>query len=240
MMQNKIKIGVTFTGTAEKHSNYVNWLKGNEAIEIITLSPEINDPEYIQNLHGIVLSGGVDIHPKFYNNTLTDYPNKPNHFDEIRDEFERAIFNLSQQKSIPLLGICRGMQLVNCLQGGILTQDNGIVANAIHQFETNDKVHGINITPNTLLKEILGVDRSIANSAHHQSIKKLGEGLVINCLADNGIIEGIEWQEKKNKPFFLAIQWHPERMHHFNLQTAPAAKNIRDHFIKEIKKTIKI
>lgn len=239
MMQDPIKIGVTFTGTDEKHSNYVNWLKGNDSVEIITMSPEVTDLENIKNLDGIVLSGGVDMHPKFYKNRETDYPNKPMLFDEIRDEFELEIFRLSQSNSIPLLGICRGMQLINCALGGTLLQDNGTIANAIHRFENKDKAHGINILPGTLLYEITGVERSITNSAHHQSINKLGEGLVVNCLADDGIIEGIEWLVKENKSFFLAVQWHPERMYHFNLQTSPVTKNIRDQFIKEIKKSNK-
>ena len=240
MMQDLIKIGVTFTGTDEKHSNYVNWLKGSDAVEIITLSPEVTDLKNIKNLDGIVLSGGVDMHPKFYKNNITDYPNKPGLFDEIRDEFELEIFRLSQLNSIPLLGVCRGMQLINCALGGTLLQDNGTIANAIHRFENKDKAHGINIFTGTLLNEITEIERSITNSAHHQSINKLGEGLTVNCLADDGIIEGIEWAIKENKSFFLAVQWHPERMYHFNLQTSPVSKNIRDHFINEIKKAIKI
>lgn len=240
MMQNLIKIGVTFTGTKEKHSNYINWIKGNDNIEIITLSPDVTDLESITKLDGIILSGGLDVHPEFYNNPVTDYPFKPDFFDKKRDEFELNIYRLIQQNKIPLLGVCRGMQLVNCALGGTLTQDNGPTANAIHRFEVKDKAHGINILPDTLLKDILGVERSVTNSAHHQSINKLGEGLAINCFSDDGIIEGIEWEEKENKSFFLAVQWHPERMYHFNLQASPVSKNIRDHFINEVKKSIKI
>ena len=236
MKEDLIKIGVTFTGTDKKHSNYVNWLKGYDNIEIITLSYEVTELESIKDLDGIVLSGGVDMHPKFYNNRATDYPNNPINFEEKRDEFELEVFKISQQKAIPLLGVCRGMQLVNCALGGTLNQDNGVVANAIHRFENNDKAHGINILSGTLLQEIVGVNRSITNSAHHQSINKLGDGLAINCMADDEIIEGIEWQQKEGKSFFLAVQWHPERMYKFNLQASPVTKNIRNHFINAIKK----
>lgn len=237
-MQPAIKIGVTYTGSDEKHSNYVNWLKGNDPIEIITLSPLHTELDAIKEFDGIVLSGGVDMHPKFYRNSNTSYPNAPQHFHEKRDEFEIAVFNKTQHHQLPLLAVCRGMQLVNCVLGGTLTQDIGAKGNAVHRFEEHDKAHGINIVKGTLLSEITAVDRTITNSAHHQCIDLLGEGLTINCGSDDGIIEGVEWTEKENKSFFLAIQWHPERMYKFHLSELPSAKNIRDRFMKEIKKSI--
>ncbi|MEJ7587581.1 MAG: gamma-glutamyl-gamma-aminobutyrate hydrolase family protein, partial [Ferruginibacter sp.] len=116
-MQTPIKIGVTHTGTDEKHSNYVNWLKGEDPIEIIALSPRETDLETIPAFDGIVLSGGIDMHPKYYGSSITDYPNAPEIFHENRDEFEVAVFEITRKKSLPLLGVCRGMQLVNCLLG---------------------------------------------------------------------------------------------------------------------------
>ncbi|CAN5133618.1 hypothetical protein BH11BAC5_BH11BAC5_23360 [soil metagenome] len=236
MAQPAIKIGVTYTGSDEKHSNYVNWLKGNDPIEIITLQPQHTDINSIADFDAIVLSGGVDMHPRFYNNPNIIYPNAPLHFHEKRDEFEIAVFHKSQQHRLPLLGVCRGMQLINCIQGGTLKQDIGTISNAIHRFEEHDKAHAINIVKGTLLSEITGVTRTMTNSAHHQCIDLLGEGLTINCGSDDGIIEGVEWTEKENKSFFLAIQWHPERMYKFHLSELPSAKNIRDRFLKEIKK----
>ncbi len=239
MIQREIKIGVTYTGTDEKHSNYVRWLKGNEPIEIITLSPLHTDLESIKDFDGIVLSGGVDTHPKFYNSNITNYPNAPLHFHEKRDEFEIQVYEISQQKNIPLLAICRGMQLVNCILGGTLNQDIGSTANAIHRFVEHDKAHGINIKPDSLLHDITGVARTMANSAHHQSVDIVGKGVFVNSYSDDGIVEGIEWIDKEDKSFFLGIQWHPERMYKFHLEDLPVAKNIRDRYIKEITKSIK-
>lgn len=236
-MQTVIKIGVTFTGSDEKQSNYVKWLKANERVEIFHLSPLNTDLESINKFDGIVLSGGIDMHPKYYQNKEVNYPNAPRHFNEKRDQFEMAVFEKSQQNNIPLLGVCRGMQLVNCIMGGNLIQDIGPVANAIHRSGEHDKAHGINITPGSLLNEIMGVARTVANSAHHQSIDTIGNGLNINCVSDDGIIEGLEWTHTENKPFFLGIQWHPERMYKLHLGESPVAKNIRDRFIKEIKKS---
>jgi len=238
MIQTVIKIGVTYTGTDEKHSNYVNWLKEKEHIEIITLSPGNTDLGSIINFDGIVLSGGIDMHPKYYHSSAVDYMNAPKNFNEKRDEFEMAVFESSQQNNIPLLGVCRGMQLVNCLLGGTLIQDIGTVANAIHRYEHNDKAHAINIIPGTLLNEITGVYRTVTNSAHHQAIDTIGRGLAINCTSDDGIIEGVEWADKENKSYFLGIQWHPERMYKLHLGKSPATKNVRDRFIREIKNSI--
>jgi putative glutamine amidotransferase len=237
-MHTVIKIGVTYTGTDEKHNNYVNWLKGSDRVEIITLNPAYIDLESIENYDGIVLSGGIDMHPKYYHSGKTDYPNAPDHFNENRDQFEVAVFEISQQNNIPVLGVCRGMQLVNCVMGGTLTQDIGPVANAIHKYEHNDKAHGINIIPGSLLNEITGVERSVTNSAHHQSIKITGEGLQVNCMSDDGIIEGVEWAGKEERSFFLGVQWHPERMYKLHLGQSPVTKNIRDRFINEIKKSM--
>ncbi len=229
-----IKIGITYTGTDEKQLNYINWLGLTEDITIITLSDENSTPETIKLLDGIVLTGGVDVHPQNYNNDVTDYPNAPEKFNEIRDTFERELFEISQLHKIPLLAICRGMQLVNCILGGSLVQDIGIVSSAVHQFNKQDKAHGINIIAGTLLHAITGVARTIVNSAHHQAIDVLGKDLQINTVADDGIIEGIERINKEGHSFLLGIQWHPERMYKFNLSDAPAAKNIRAAFIAAI------
>jgi putative glutamine amidotransferase len=238
MIETVIKIGVTFTGTDEKHNNYVNWLQSNDLVEITRLSVFDTNLYKVNNLDGIILSGGLDIHPKIYNSDITSYPNCPLGFDERRDEFEMAVYEMSQKKGIPVLCICRGMQLVNCILGGTLTQDIGPVANAIHQFEHNDKAHGVKIIPGTFLHEITEIERTVVNSAHHQAIDKLGKGLAVNCIADDGIIEGIEWDNGEDKPFFLGVQWHPERMFKFHLAESAVSKNIRDRFINEIKKSI--
>ena len=238
MIETVIKIGLTYTGTDVKQNNYVNWLKEHNLVEITTLSVHENNLYKVSGLDGIVLSGGLDMHPKYYNSDDTDYPNKPFEFDEQRDAFEIAVFEASQLKKIPVLAVCRGMQLVNCILGGTLHQDVGEVGNAIHQFDVNDKAHGINIVPGTILNAIGEIERSVTNSAHHQSINRLGKGLAVNCIADDGIIEGIEWDEQGDRAFLLGVQWHPERMFKLNLGDSPMSKNIREHFITAIQQSI--
>ena len=232
-----MKIGLTYTGFEEKHNNYLQWLKGNDDIELVTLSKDNSNDGIIKNLDGMVMSGGVDIHPKYYNGN-TGYANAPEQYDEKRDVYEMAVFTISQQNNIPLLGVCRGMQLVNCILGGTLIQDIGSDANKIHRFQQNDKAHGVNIEAGTLLNEIAQLERGVVNSAHHQALNVVGNGLQINSISDDGITEGLEWADKSNKSFLLCIQWHPERMYKLGLQNSTLSKNIRDRFIEEIKKSI--
>ncbi len=236
-MQSKIKIALTYTGTEEKHNNYVNWLKGNEDIEIIKLSAEENNLRMIEEVDAVVLSGGLDAHPKNYGSNTTNYPNAPETFNEKRDAFETKVFQLSQQQKLPVLGVCRGMQLVNCILGGNMIQDIGQEANHIHRNDGNDKKHDIIIVPNTLLSEITNVHQDMANSAHHQSIHNIGSGLLVNAISQDGIAEGIEWADKTNKPFLLCVQWHPERMYKLDMPLSPLSKNIRDYFIAAVRES---
>lgn len=237
-----MKIGLTYTDSEEKHQNYIRWLTGNDDIRIVKLSP--GNSMDMKSYDGLVLSGGTDIHPIYYKSKKIVYPNAPSAFDKKRDEYEAALFQSAQQNNIPVLGICRGLQLINCLFGGILKQDLGNALNSIHkaQVENNiqkDKAHGISIDKDTLLSDVCGFQRLVVNSAHHQAIKEIGNGLKINCYADDGTIEGIELSHPSGKPFLLAVQWHPERMFKFDMANSPVSKAIRDHFVMAIKKSMK-
>ena len=229
-----MKIALTYTGNPAKQQYYVDWLKANEDIDIVNLSADDNNLDEINNCDALVLSGGIDIHPKFYGGNA-NYAGAPEKFNEKRDEFEINAFQSAQQNNIPVLGICRGMQLINVIHKGTLIQDLGDESlNQIHKGNP-DKYHPVSIGEETLLHDITGETKGEINSAHHQAIDKAGEGLLINCKAPDGTIEGIEWKEKTRKPFMLAIQWHPERM--FQLPDAPLSKTLRKQFIEEIKKS---
>lgn len=235
-----MKIGLTYTGTEEKHANYINWLKAgtDHPVEVITLSAENDNLHQLEQCDALVLSGGIDIEPELYGKGK-NYAHAPEHFNKKRDAFETALFNLAQQKNLPVLGVCRGMQLVNCILGGTMQQDLGSSKNKIHRSENLvDKAHGASVVPASLLHEVIKEDRVVVNSAHHQAVKRIGKKLQANCYADDGTVEGLEWKTKKNKPFLLCIQWHPERMYKFQLQDAPVSKMIRERFIEEIKKSL--
>lgn len=239
-MDAKIKIGISNADSEAKYLNYARWIKGDdENIEIIKLSAIENNAERVAEIDALVLTGGIDTHPKFYRSNNLMYDHAPKIFNESRDVFEIKLFEQAQQKKIAVLGICRGMQLVNCILGGDLVQDNGINSNNIHKNDGKDKLHAIQIFANTFLNEITKTESSIANSAHHQSIHNLGKGLKVNAKSEDGIIEGLEWEDKTGKPFFLAVQWHPERMDQSELSESPLSKNIREYLLSDIKRNKK-
>ena len=99
-----------------------------------------------------------------------------------------------------------------------------------------DKQHGVQIESGSLLAEVTGHASGEVNSAHHQAIGRLGEGLKVNCYAEDGAIEGIEWAVPGGRPFLLAVQWHPERMQANGFEDVFLYRAIRDRFVGEVKK----
>lgn len=230
-----MKIALTYTGYPQKHQYYIDWLKANENIDVVKLCADENNLNELNSCDALVLSGGIDIHPRFYNGK-TDYPGAPEKFNEKRDEFEISSFYLAQQNNIPVLGICRGLQLINVIHKGTLIQDiSDESVNKIHRGNP-DQRHTVIIKEGTLLHDLTGKTTGHISTAHHQAIDKEGDGLMISAMADDGTVEGIEWKDKTGKPFMAAVQWHPERM--FSFEDITLSKTIRDGFIKEIEKSI--
>lgn len=229
-----MKIALTYTGSEEKHHNYMRWLRGADEAEVITLSEDAANIDDLSDCDALVISGGVDVHPSFYDKKK-EYAHAPQKFNKKRDRFETAAFLQSQERQIPLLAVCRGMQLVNCILGGDLVQDLGNRGNAIHRAtDAGDKAHGATVQTDTQLASILGTARIVVNSAHHQCVRHAGKGLKINCVADDGTPEGWEWEQPAGKSFFLGVQWHPERMFRFGLEATAPSMALRQHFIEAI------
>lgn len=233
----KKKIGISFTTTNFHY--YWNWITKEDLgadFELLELSFEKNNTDDIAKCSGFILTGGVDVHPSFYNGEKI-YENSPAIHQIERDRFEEKIYRYSQENKLPVLGICRGMQLINVLQGGKLIQDldNG---NARHRKEEEDKQHTIITDDNTLLYEIAGKISGYVNSAHHQAIEPsaLGKNIKVNAYDNDGekIIEGLEFDDKTNTGFMLCVQWHPERI--ANKEENPFSQKIKERFLEEIRK----
>ena len=159
-------------------------------------------------LDGLLLGGGGDINPALYG----DLPHERlGNVDPRKDSTEIDLFNLAFDQNMPILGICRGAQLINVALDGTLYQDITsqvrMAMNHSPNFPRNEPCHTVEIEPGTRLHKIIGETTIQVNSSHHQAIKLHGKGLIVNARASDGIIEGIEHPGKK---FVIGVQWHPE------------------------------
>ena len=164
----------------------------------------------VDAVDGLVFTGGADIDPALFGEekhpaTSTPYP--------PRDAQELFIMRYAKEQGKPMLAICRGMQVMNCLEGGTLYQDiaQQLATTVDHaQFKrVADIIHQAHVEEGSLLATVCGSAPLNVNSRHHQAIKTLGKGLVASALSTDGLIEGIEYQD--GSPC-IALQWHPESL----------------------------
>jgi|ERR1051325_1133376 putative glutamine amidotransferase len=228
-----ITIGIT---DCSKWKNYHDWF-ASEDVKVIKLSPKQNNLSDLEKCDGVVLSGGEDVHPKYYG--------KPSYWkkrkelklevNEARDKFELKVIDKAVKSKKPILGICRGLQIANVYFKGTLIPDiTGKTKTRHSKNEGYDQTHEIAVEDGSCLSAIINSEGGITNSAHHQSADKIGKGLKVTAKANDGTVEAIEWKNPKNKPFLLLVQWHPERMKE---QESALAKNIRQEFLEEVKST---
>jgi putative glutamine amidotransferase len=230
-----IIIGISFSET--KYPNYPAWILGETIdVEIVELSWEKQNMEDLAKCHGLLLSGGVDMDPKFIQPAITQYPNQPAEWSAARDQFELDLFSAAQRLRMPILGVCRGLQLVNVALGGNLLTDLEDEGKPNHRSRAGvDHVHGVQLLAGSLLETITAIHEGEVNSAHHQAINRVADSLMVNCISQaDEIIEGIEWKEKENRSPMICVQWHPERI--INKEQYPLSKNIRDWFLAEAAK----
>lgn len=190
---------------------------------------ELNDPEQaVQDAltcDGLLLPGGGDMDPKFYGQVRIPACGEPN---LLRDAAEPLLLRAFLAADKPVLGICRGIQVMNAVLGGDLYQD-------IKPFEHlphNDhwaKVHTVTVRRGTLLSRILGQDTVLVNSQHHQAVDRVAPGFTLAALSEDGIVEAIE---KPDARFCLGVQWHPEWLS----DADPAMQSLFDAFVNACSK----
>ena len=169
--------------------------------------------EMLRRIDGLLLIGGGDVEPGEYGEEKLALCG-----DTVpaRDKMELYLCRQALHLGMPLLGVCRGLQVLNVALGGTLYQDIAAqYGNAlIHPRHDAPKglVHGVRIIPGTRLHAVTGLDAFCVNSRHHQGIKALGQGLSACAIAPDGLIEGIELP---GKSFVMAVQWHPESLSAF-------------------------
>lgn len=227
-MKTSITIGIT---DCSKYGNYEKWILQEAGVEVVKLSHQTNNLKDIERCAGIILSGGEDVHPRFYNKM--EYLEYCSEIDEPRDEFELKVLEITEARQLPLLGICRGLQVANVFFGGTLVPDIPSFGKFNHsKFSDKDRYHAISVDQNSDLKTIAGTEAGEINSAHHQSAELVGKGLVANAISPDGIIEGLERKNKNGKAWLQLVQWHPERM--TDLQN-PFSKNIKLAFLDAVR-----
>jgi gamma-glutamyl-gamma-aminobutyrate hydrolase PuuD len=196
------RAGLTFREPA-KAEPYAEALR-QAGIEPVPIQP--GQPARLNGLDGLLLSGGPDLNPALYG--APPHPdNEPP--DDERDEMEAALLDQALAARLPVLAICRGLQLFNVAHGGTLIQhlDNS----AFHVVRGNDPAvpaHEIVVAADSRLASILGGGVHAVNSRHHQAVERVGAGLTVAARSTpDGVIEALE---RNDLPFAVAVQWHPE------------------------------
>lgn len=163
-------------------------------------------------LDGLILPGGEDVDPAVYRDERIQ---ECGIVDRERDRLELGLARRAIESALPLLGICRGHQVLNVAQGGSLWQDIAAQLptaqdhSCSHLEDAGLLAHNVRIKGGSLLAGVIGKEEIGTNSSHHQAIRTVGAGLVVTAWAPDGVIEGVELP---GHPFAVGVQWHPERM----------------------------
>ena len=220
------RIAITTT-RPEDHVNYEGWLRRlAPAVEIRFITSAGDVREELSACDALLLPGGGDPDPLLYGKTelrpVCD-------IDDARDALELAAIRAAIETGLPILGICRGLQILNVALGGTLIADlpsSGFDGH--HRITGEDRVHDITIDPGTLLEKITGEANGWVNSAHHQGIDIVAPRLMVSARSSDGLPEALEWKAPAGKPFLLALHWHPERLPHEHPLVDPVGRAFLD------------
>ncbi len=211
-----ISMGAIHVEGRRKHAcndTYVDCVRDAGGLPVLLPSlgaePELAAEEYLDRVGGLLLTGGEDVHPSFYGEAARP---ELEEVDEVRDRFEIALARAAHRRGIPTLSICRGVQVANVALGGSLVQDiPSQTGSAVrHRPGSGEPMptHEVEVVAGTRLRHVLGVDRARVNSHHHQSAGRVAPGLRVAARSSDGVIEALE---DPRHPYFLGVQWHPEK-----------------------------
>ena len=176
--------------------------------------------EIVPLCSGLLLPGGNDALPCYYGEQTDGFSQ---YYDAPMDLWELTVLDAFVKAKKPVLGICRGIQVMNVVLGGTLYQDIKPFAHVPH----NDhwaKIHTVTVRRGTKLEQIMGQDTVLVNSQHHQAVDRIAPGLTLAALSEDGIVEAIE---KPDAKFCLGVQWHPEWLS----AADPAMQGLFDAFV---------
>jgi len=200
-------IGITPCNRLPDYVESIRRAGGDPRVLSIDSSPSLD------GLDGILFTGGGDIDPVHYHETRHAKTEEP---DPARDDFELKLAKLALENNTPMLAVCRGVQVLNVAAGGTLIQDIASEVNTPlgHQVDTPSYAlaHEVWVTPGSVLERVmqeeLGDGETLqVNSRHHQAVGRTASGFYVAATAPDGVVEAIE---RRNAPFCLGVQWHPE------------------------------
>jgi putative glutamine amidotransferase len=226
-----VRIALTLDRDADPEANdYVRSLVAagvpRSAIEVVTpLSARDG------GFDALLLGGGVDVDPARYGASVL--PGGNVEVDAERDAIDFALLEEALRAKRPVLGICRGLQVINVALGGTLVQDLPIErpSPVVHQNADEQKTkrdHHVEIAPGTRLAAIAGASALAVNSRHHQAIARVAPGLAVSATAEDGVPEAVE---SAGEAWLMAVQWHPE-----NLTGDPASASLFAEFVQAARK----
>jgi putative glutamine amidotransferase len=184
-----------------------------------------------ERLDGLFLPGGADVDPSSY--AAERHPKCDARTDTCRDHLELTFVRWAMEEGKPVLGVCRGLQIMNLARGGTLWQDlaDQVPGTDKHDYFPFDGryardhlAHTAALAPTSRVREILGADEVPVNSMHHQGIHTLGRELTVTAVAPDGVVEAIEGT---GDGFLVGVQWHPEAM----TERDPRMRRLFDAFI---------
>lgn len=163
----------------------------------------------LARVDGLLLTGGVDLDPAGYGQSAHAEAQEP---DGARDRFEAALVERAAARRLPVLAVCRGLQVLNVARGGSLHQHlPDVVGHSAHLPVVGCFArHSVRLAPGSRVAAALGSEQSDVPTHHHQAVDALGHGLVASAWADDGVVEALEDPEA---PFLVGVQWHPEAGH---------------------------
>lgn len=194
------------------NEDYVDAVVKNGGVPLIIPFNESNNviKAQLSCVKGLILSGGHDVDPHLYGEEPmqkigTTWP--------ARDHFDITLLRLAEEKKIPVLGICRGAQIINVAHGGSLYQDVSYRTKFTNKhfqgYTPSLPTHGMKVIENSHLAKIMGKSSFLVNSFHHQLLKKIAPDLLKVAIASDGVVEGIE----NKSGTVIGVQWHPEMLH---------------------------
>jgi gamma-glutamyl-gamma-aminobutyrate hydrolase PuuD len=161
-----------------------------------------DEPWSLDGVHGLLISGGTDVSARLYSSEPSPHSDPP---DDARDLMELTLVREALDRDLPVLAICRGMQLLNVALGGTLIPH--LPQTEAHRQRGVMDAHAIQVMEGTRLAAVIGPGPLAVNSRHHQAVDALGEGLRISARSSDGVVEAIEIPDRR---FILGVQWHPE------------------------------